>query len=87
MPIDYEKCTIFRIYCPEKQVAYIGGTAQPLYKRLSNLRRKKDFWECFYEARITELEKFHCYNREQLNHRILQWEYYFKNKGDIIYEH
>ena len=86
MPVDFSKCSVYRIDCDISELVYVGSTAQELHPRWADHKRdcRKDSKANFelYKSmkehgvehhHITLIEEISVENRPQLNSREGYW--------------
>jgi len=79
----YENGKIYKLWCAETDMIYIGSTTQPLYKRLhehKNRNKNKnncsscELFKVSNDVKIELIENYKCNNREEL----------IKREGELI---
>ena len=80
---DYKNGKIYKLWCPNNDLVYIGSTTSPLHKRLyehkkssNNLANKPTshlLFETGDEVRIELIEEYSCNNRMELNRKEGDW--------------
>jgi len=72
---DYSKGKIYKLWCPDNDLIYIGSTIQSLHVRLAGHKKQKDscksklLFQASNEVKIELIEKFPCNDRMELNKR------------------
>ena len=70
---DYKNGKIYKLWCPDNDLIYIGSTIQPLHIRLGGHKKKnkdcssKLLFQESNNVKIELIEEFACENRIQLN--------------------
>jgi len=78
----YENSKIYKLWCAETDMIYIGSTTTPLYKRLyehkhkSNICRSCELFKLSNDVKIELIENYKCNNKEEL----------CKREGELIRE-
>ncbi len=80
---DYSKGKIYKLWCPDNDLIYIGSTTQSLHQRLgghkknikqTNACKSKLLFEASNEVKVELIEEYPCNNKMELN----------KREGEII---
>jgi len=77
---DYSKGKIYKLWCIDNELIYIGSTTQPLHVRFGGHKRKENtcvsklLFEASNNVKIELIEKYPCNDRMELN----------KREGEII---
>jgi len=72
---DYQKGKIYKLWCPDNDLVYIGSTTQPLHIRLGGHKKRgnncnsKLLFEASNNVKIELIEEFVCNNKMELNKR------------------
>jgi hypothetical protein len=71
---DYQKGKIYKIWSPQGNEIYIGSTINPLAKRFSEHKTKRDcaskyLFENYDNVKIELIEEFPCNSKMELNRR------------------
>ena len=71
---DYQNAMIYKLWCPDNELVYIGSTCNALRKRLNQHKRNKDcscklLFEASDNVKIELIEEFACNNKMELNRR------------------
>jgi len=70
----YENGKIYKLWCAETDMIYIGSTTQPLYKRLyahknRNAYTSRELFKVSNDVKIELIENYKCNNKEELHRR------------------
>jgi len=73
---DYQKGKIYKLWCPDNDLVYIGSTIQPLYSRFREHKKlahhncnSKLLFEACNNVKIELIEEYACNNKMELNKR------------------
>ena len=71
---DYQNAVIYKLWCPDNELVYIGSTCNALRKRLCQHKscltcRSKILFESGCDVKIELIEKFPCNDKVELNRR------------------